>query len=400
MPNHDRRRPMRILGIVIALAALAYAGWTMLAPRPLRVEVAQVARGPMEVTVDQQGEVRMHDRFVIAAPVAGRLVRVELHEGDAVRAGMTVAELEVSPLDPRGHQEARARRESARALVLEADQRVVQAEAGLDQAMRERQRAERLVAEKFISMDAVDKARTAERTATAALAAARSRVAAARADEQAAAAQLLAVPAGTSAAGTRMRLAAPAAGQVLQVLEQSERTVGAGTPVMVIGDPARVEIVADVLSTDAVRIRTGMPVRIEQWGGDQPLHGRVRVVEPHAFTKVSSLGIEEKRVNVVIDPTSPLGPLGDGYRVEARIIVWSTDDAIVAPASALFRRGEDWAVFVIVGGAADLRTVRVGQRSARAAEVLEGLQVGETVIAWPPNDLRAGRRVVAVARGR
>lgn len=221
----------------------------------------------MEVTVDQQGEVRVHDRFVVAAPVAGKLVRVELHDGDPVRAGDVVAELEVTPLDPRSRQEAVSRLDASRALVREADQRVAQAVVELEQAGRELRRMERLVADRFVSIEAAEKARTAERSATAAVEAARSRAAATRSEEQVAAAALLAVPAGSSATGRRMRLTSPARGQVLRVLEKSEKTVSPGTPVMGIGDPARFEVVVDVLSTDAVKIKPGAPARIEQWGG-------------------------------------------------------------------------------------------------------------------------------------
>ncbi len=233
-----RRKLMRALNWTALAGVAAAALWYAFAPRPILVETSAVASGPMEVTVDQQGEVRVHDRFV--------------------------------------------------------------------------------------TIEATEKARTAERSATAAVEAARSRAAATRSEEQVAAAALLAVPAGSSASGRRMRLTSPARGQVLRVLEKSEKTVSPGTPVMVIGDPARFEVVVDVLSTDAVKIKPGAPARIERWGGDESFAGRVRVVEPYAFTKVSSLGIEEKRVNVVIDPLKTFGPLGDGYRVEARIVIWST----------------------------------------------------------------------------
>jgi HlyD family secretion protein len=285
--------------------------------------------------------------------------------------------------------------DAARALVREADQRVAQAEAELEQAGRELRRAERLVAEKFISMEAADKARTAERTAQAAVAAVRSRAAAARSDEQAAAAALLAAPAGGNPGGGRkMKLVSPVKGNVLRVLERSERTVAAGTPVMLIGDPTRFEVIADVLSTDAVKIKAGAPVRIEQWGGPQSLRGTVRVVEPYAFTKVSSLGIEEKRVNVVIDPVDGLGPLGDGYRVEARIVIWAADQVLKVPSSALFRAGEGWAVFVVDNGRAQRRSVEIGARSAREAELRSGLEEGATVINYPSNELRDEVRVV------
>jgi HlyD family secretion protein len=191
---------------------------------------------------------------------------------------------------------------------------------------------------------------------------------------------------------------APATSRVLRVAEQSERTLPAGTLIMTIGDPSRLEIVADVLSTDAVKIGVGAEVLLDQWGGDRVLKGRVRLVEPYAYTKVSALGIEEKRVNVIIDPTEDLGPLGDGYRVEARIVIWSADDVLKIPASALFRTGEAWSAFVVEGGRAVRREVKAGHRSPEEAEVLAGLEAGTLLVRYPPSDLESGARIAIRAR--
>jgi HlyD family secretion protein len=393
-----RRKLFRGLNWTVLAALVVAALWYAFAPKPITAETAIVTRGPLEVTVDQQGEVRVHDRFVVAAPVAGKLVRVDLHDGDPVRAGDVVAELEVTPLDARARQEAVARLDAARALVREADQRVTQATVELEQASRELRRMERLVADRFVSVEAAEKARTAERSASAAVEAARSRAAATRSEEQVAAAAMLAVPTGSAVPGRRMRLTAPVQGVVLRVMEKSEKTVSPGTPVMVIGDPTRYEIVVDVLSTDAVKIKTGFAVRIEQWGGDEAFAGRVRTVEPYAFSKVSSLGVEEKRVNVVIEPLKALGPLGDGYRVEARIVVWSAKDVVKVPASALFRSGNGWAAFEVVQDRARIRNVDIGARNAVEAEVRSGLDVDAIVINYPSNDLAEGVRVASVQR--
>jgi HlyD family secretion protein len=395
-PAH-RRLFHAINWTLLALLAAA-AFWYAFAPKPINAETAAVTRGLMEVTVDQQGEVRVHDRFVVAAPVAGKLVRVELHDGDPVRVGDVVAELEVTPLDARARQEAVSRLDAARALVREADQRVNQATVELEQASRELRRMERLVADRFVSIEAAEKARTTERSASVAVEAARSRAAASRSEEQVAAAAMLAVPAGSTAAGRRMRLTAPVQGVVLRVMEKSEKTVSPGTPVMIIGDPTRFEIVVDVLSTDAVKIKPGAAARIEQWGGNEPFAGRVRTVEPYAFTKVSSLGVEEKRVNVVIDPLKTLGPLGDGYRVEARIVIWSASDVVKIPSSALFRSGNGWAAFEFAQNRARLRTVEIGARNPLEVEVRSGLEVGAVVINYPSNDLADGVRVAALPK--
>jgi len=345
--------------------------------------------------VDEEGEVRVHDRYEIAAPVAGTLVRVDLHDGDAVQAGDVVAELLPAPLDPRERDEALARVAAARALVREADQNVRQADVELAQARRERGRMDRLAAEGFIAQEAADKARTAAGAAEAALAAARARRTAAQAQLRAAEAALLALPAAPDKPGRHVKLTAPVSGRVLRILQKSVRTMPAGTTVMVIGDPSRFEIVVDVLSTDAVRIAPGAPARLEEWGGNRSLRARVRTVEPYAFTKVSALGIEEQRVNIVLDPVDPIDRLGDGYKVETRIEVWSAEDVLKVPASTVFRRGDGWGVFVVDGARARLAAVKVGNRNAREAEILEGLQDGAVVIRYPSNEIADGTRVSA-----
>lgn len=380
-----------------ALAAIGVA-WLVFAPGSVEVEIAEAARGPMEVTVDQEAEVRVHDRYVIAAPVAGKLIRVDLRPGDVVEPGQVVAVLEPVPLDPRARQEALGRLDAARALVREANFQVARAAATLAQQTRERERMEKLRDERFVSAEAVDRARTAEATARAELQAARARETAARQEERVAEAALLAMPAADGRRGRLVELAAPVAGSVLRVMEESERTLASGTPVMVIGDSSRFEVVVDVLSTDAVKIAPGAPARLEEWGGDRSLRARVRVVEPYAFTKVSALGIEEKRVNVVLDPVDPLGPLGDGYRVEARIVIWSAPDVLKAPASALFRRGEGWAVFAVEEGRARIRPVKIGHRNPFEAEVLHGIAAGARVVKYPSNQLEDDARVRAAGR--
>lgn len=391
-------RVRRWLGWAVGAVVAIAAGWVLFAPEPVEVETAAVVLGPLEVTVDQEGEVRVHDRYVIAAPVAGKLVRVDLRAGDSVAPGQIVAVLEPVPLDPRARQEALGRLDAARALVREARYQVTRAAAALAQKSRERERMEKLRDERFVSAEAVDKARTDEETARAELDAARARETAARQEERVAEAALLAMPAADGRRARLVELAAPVAGRVLRVMEESERTLGAGTPVMVIGDPSRFEIVADVLSTDAVKIPAGAPARLEEWGGDRSLRARVRLVEPYAFTKVSALGIEEKRVNVVLDPVDPLGPLGDGYRVEVRIVIWSAPQVLKVPASALFRRGEGWAVFVVEADRARVRQVKVGQRNPFEAQVLDGLAAGARVVKYPGNQLEDGTRVRAAAR--
>ncbi|MFO1318723.1 MAG: efflux RND transporter periplasmic adaptor subunit [Burkholderiales bacterium] len=389
----SRRRPRPWISWIAGAIVVAGAGWVLLAPKAVPVEVARAVKGPLEVTVDQEGEVRMHDRYLVAAPVTGKLVRIELHDGDSVRAGQVVGQLEPAPLDARGREEARARLAAAQALVREAAQNIRHAQAEAEQARRERERTERLVKDGFVSPEVAEKARTTEVTARSAWDAARARENAARSEAKVAEAALLSLPDRQGVPGRRIALVAPVDGKVLRLQEQSERTIPAGTAVMVLGDPSRLEIVADVLSTDAVKIRPGAAARLEEWGGERSLKARVRTVEPYAFTKVSSLGIEEKRVNVVMDPVDPLGALGDGYRVEARIVVWSAPDVLKVPASALFRSGEGWAVFRVEDGRARRRGVTLGERNPFDARIADGLAVGDVVVRYPSNELSDGSRV-------
>lgn len=379
---------------IYAAVALALAGalvWLLL-PDPIPVEVSRVTAGPLQVTVEEDGETRARDRFVLSAPVSGRVARIELHEGDAVARDQIVAEIWPLPLSAREREEQLARIGSAEALAREAAERVRRAQAEYDQARRQRQRMEQLVAGGFVSKQDAEEAQVDETTKANELEAARFRLRSAQADARAARAALLATD--TARGGTaRVLVRSPIAGKVLRIPERSDRVVDAGTPLITIGDPQNLEIVIDLISTDAVKVRAGMPVLLEGWGGDKPLRARVRVVEPFGFTKISALGVEEQRVNVIADFVDPPGRLGDGYRVEAKIIVWSGENVLKVPVSALFRHGESWAVFVIEDGRARRRAIQIGQRGSLEAEVVQGLRAGETVIRHPSNDITDGTRV-------
>ncbi len=371
--------------VAIALVALLVVLWM---PSPVEVDAADVQAGPMRVTVDDQGETRSHDRFVLSAPVAGRLARIALHDGDAVTGGQVVAEIAPLPLSTREREEIVARVAAADALQREAEQRVRHADEDLAQAQRELERTRRLVAEKFVAPQAAERAQNLERTAASEAEAARQRARAAAADVQAARAGLAA-----TRAGGLVQVRAPTAGRILRVHDASERVVAAGTPLMVVGDLARLEVVVELLSSDAVKVAAGMPVLIDGWGGDRALRATVRRVEPYAVTKVSALGIEEKRVNVVADFVDPPGAIGDGYRITARIVVWQAEQVLKVPVSALFRCAEAWCVFVVDGGRARRRTVEIGQRNLTEAEVRAGLEAGMRVIRYPSNAVEEGVRV-------
>ncbi len=379
--------------VVLTLLAMALLAWLLLAPAPLRTELAPLTVGPMQVSVDNQGQVRIHDKYVLTAPVAGRIARSTLDDGDRVSKGAGLATLYPLPMDPRQRDQAEARLASAQALALEAGLRVRRAGSDLQLASNERARIERLVTANYVSAQAMDKAQAAEAAARAEADAARAREQAARSDVRAAAAALIAADSAAGGDQRPLTLSSPVSGYVLKVHEKSERTVAAGTPLVSVGDPADYEIVVDVLSTDAVRIRSGQTMWLDDWGGGASLRAVVRLVEPVAFTKVSALGVEEQRVNVIATPVDKLGPLGDGYRVEARVVIWEGQQVATVPGSSLFRVGPDWHVFVIEDGRIRERAVGVGQRNQERAEVLNGLTKDAQVVRFPGNQMKDGMRV-------
>jgi len=393
------RRRLSLLAGALALALLAY--WALRVPG-LPVELGEVTRGPLQVSVDEEGETRVRERFVVAAPTAGRLLRITLDEGDRIAAGEVVARIVPAPLDPRAEAATQARLEAAEDARRGADARAGLAEAALAQAERDLARAERLREAGARSDEELERARLDRTRARRELEAARFARDAALHDAEAARALLMAArtPRSSAAddgacAGAQpcLDVRSPVAAEVLRVHEESERIVAAGAPLLELGDPGSIEIVVDVLSADAVRIRPGADVWIEDWGGEQPLRAQVRRVEPSGFTKVSALGVEEQRVNVIADFVDPPEGLGDGFRVEARIVVWEAVDVLRVPASALFRHGDGWAVFGVDGDVARRREIELGQRGSFEAELRSGLEPGERVVLHPSDRLADGVRV-------
>lgn len=381
------------LFLAIAATALVALSVIALRPQPIAVEVGTVHHGPLQVTEEDQAETRSHDRFVVAAPVAGRLLRVLLRDGDTVAKGQAVATLAPLPLSARERDEATSRVEAAAAAERGVQAQLSHALEDLAQARREDARVQALVAQGLASTQALDQARTAVVTLGMEVTAARNRETAAAAELRGARAALAAVSEAYSASGSLVTLHAPAAGRVLRVLEPSERVISSGTPILTIGDLAHLEVLMEMLSSQAVRVSPGMPAVLLGWGGDNPLRARVRLVEPYAFTKISALGVEEKRTNVILDFVDPPGSLGDGYRVIARITTWSSPNLLQVPLSAVFRCGSDWCAFVLDRGRARIRHVGIGHQNDEAAEVLSGLRDGESVIKHPPNELGDGSRV-------
>lgn len=386
----------------ILLVALALGLMFAFRPQAVVVDMLEVRRGELVVTVDDEGETRVHDIYILSAPVTGHMRRIQLHAGDPVTARETVV-AEIEPidsafLDPRSEAQARADVRAAESAEALARANVDQANAELDFARREHARAMELIGDGTISQRDLDSAERAYRTRRAALATAQAALDVQLFALERARATLVS-PTETQARDgdcACIAIRAPVSGRILRVLQQSEGVVTVGTPLVEIGDPRDLEIVVDLLSTDAVRVSPGQRVIIERWGGDADLEGRVRLVEPFAFTKVSALGIEEQRVNVVIDLTSPpedREKLAHGYQVDARIVLWEGQDTLTLPLLALFRDGDKWAVFVEADGKAELRQVKVGRRSGLQAEVLDGLAEGERVVLHPSDRVLPGVRI-------
>jgi HlyD family secretion protein len=389
------KRIVNTLILVLVAGAVVVLLTMWLRPTPTRVNVAKVLRGPMRVTVDGEGKTRVRDRYVVATPVGGQLRRITLRRGDAVQRGQVIALIEplpLAPLDPRQRAEAIARVNAAEDAKHEIEQVVNRNQASYEQALRDLERSQILAESGYVSRQELERAQTAVATSLREYEASKSRVETAAHEVEVARAALLAANQRKNSTAA-VRVQAPTGGKVLRVIEESERVVAAGAPLVELSNPSRLEVLIELLSTDAVKVNHGALVLIEGWGGQEVLEAHVRLIEPAAFTKVSALGIEEQRVNVVADLTAASATLGDGYRVEGRIVVWQADDVLQVPVSALFRRGETWNLFVVEEGEARLREVEIGQRTQFEAEIKSGLKEGTQVIVHPSNEITDGTRV-------
>lgn len=380
------------------IAGLVYALW----PRPVEVDLATVTRGPLAVTVAEEGQTRIRDVFVVSAPVRGRALRTDVEAGDAVIAGDTVV-AEIEPIDPefldvRSEEEARAAAAAARAALALAGAELDQARAELDFATSELTRIRELAESSTVSARSLEEAERTFRIREAAVATAEAQVEMREYELRAAEARLLrpTEPGARGAGCPCIPIRSPVDGEVLRVLHESEGVVAAGQALVEVGDPRDLEVVADFRSEDAVRIEPGQRVIVDRWGGATALGGRVRRVEPFGFTKVSALGIEEQRVNVVIDITDPPETwrrLGHGFEVEARVVLWEAADALKLPLTALFRDGDRWQVFAVRDGRALVTSVEIGARTDTEAAVLSGLEKGDAVVRYPDERLADGTRV-------
>ena len=406
MPAKWAKRIVGILVLGLIVAGLAWFAW----PRPLSVDLATVVKGPIEVTADDDGRTNVRHIYTVSAPVAGKVLRIShpmgergpsLHVGDQVTANETVVALmQPTPpsfIDVRSHDQLEAEVIAADAAIQQQEAEVRRLQAALDFSRTEFERAQTLSRTQTISAQAFDKAKFDVATNEAALASAKAQIDVRRSLRASLAARLM-DPTNIAASiepACCVRVLAPASGRVLKIIQDSEAVVLPGAPLVDIGDPFDLEVVADLLSTDAVQVRVGAPVRIDGWGGSV-IRGKVVRVDPAGFLKVSALGIEEQRVRVTIDfadPPETWSRLGHDYRVIVHVAIWSADDALTAPVSALFRKGDEWAVFAVENGRARTTVVKIGHRNSRVAEVLAGLPAGTQVVVHPSDRIADGARV-------
>lgn len=387
-----------IVGWIGAGIAVAVLLWVAMRPQPVTVDVDTVSTGPMVVTLDEEGETRIRHRFVVSAPATGRIERIDLEPGDVVTKSKTVLvrlRPEMPPLlDARTRADAEAAVTVARATAQRAAADVQRLRVALDRAERDLARERELDRSGLTSRQVVEAREADAKSAQEAVHAAEYALASAQADVTRA--QIRLQPGDPSRTQEPITVVAPVSGVVLRRLRESSTLVPAGEPLLELGDPANLEVVADLLSTDAVRVPVGARVRLADWGGSTTLLGRVRRIEPSGFTKISALGVEEQRVNVLVDLDDAVEAsrqLGDGFRAEIQVVLWESASALQVPTAALFRHEGEWAVYVMDGDQARVTRVTIGQQTPRTAEVLSGLAAGQVVIVHPPDTITDGTLV-------
>lgn len=392
------KRWLIIGAVVVTVVSLIAYGYK---PKPVLVEAAEAKSGPLRVTIEEEGKTRVTDRFVVSPPIAGYVRRIGLKVGDAVSRGQVLFHLEpltvrASVLDPKTRAQGQARVAAARSALQAAQEKAKAEAANVAYWQTQLTRVKQLDKTRDIAREVVDRTVTDAERADAALRAAQFEVQSARAEVESARAELEHSAAVAREGGEAVVVRAPVGGRVLKVIRESEGVVNPGDAVLEIANARVLEVEVEVLSADAVKIAPGSRVVLERWGGEKPLEGRVRRIEPTAFTKVSALGVEEQRVRVIADITSPheeWRALGDGYRVEAGFILWESAEVLQIPVSALFRHQDGWAVFVVDNNFARRRNVEVGRRNGLTAQIDKGLKAGERVIAHPDTTIEDGRAV-------
>jgi HlyD family secretion protein len=393
LPEH----PTVVAVAVVVIALLVWGFW----PQPVAIEAFEVQRAPLTITIEEEGRTRVIDRYIISAPVDGVACRVQLDVGDPVQQGevlLGITPLKSQVLDSRSRARAVAAVAAAQSALAAAREQAGATGAAARLAVTELQRLQPLAQKGLASKGELDRAETAVLTSAAANRSANFNVQVANYELEAAKSVLEYSADTKDEPAVRVPVTSPVTGKILKVLRECEGPVRTGEPLLEVGDPAALELEVDVLSADAVQIKPGMQVLFERWGGEQPLQGVVRMVEPVGFTKFSALGVEEQRVLIISDFTSPVEEwqrLGDGYRVEAKFVLWHEENVLQVPASSLFRYREGWAVFVVDNHRARRREVEVGQRNGLAAQISVGLEEGDTVINHPSDEVEDGVRVEA-----
>lgn len=375
--------------LALGLVGGAAAAVASQAESKLAVQSVRVERGRLEVIVEDDGITRVVERYVVSAPVAGLMLRSDLKVGDEVEQGAVLALIYPAPESSREAQIGQSRLSAAYARRGEAAARVNEIQGRLAQVERELARTRKLAASGAIPSAELEDQELTFKSAQEQLLASKATLSATNAEAAAARAAIIGDSPAKSEEGA-FKVLAPASGKVLHLFEENERVVSPGTALLAVGDPGELEVVVDVLSEDAAQIRPKAPVRLENWGQDKTLEAQVTRIEPEAFTKVSTLGVEEQRVNLIASLKDSPPELGIGYRVEAQIVTWSSNDVLSVPTSALFQRNGSWQVFAIVDGKASLRGVRLGHRGSEKAELLEGLEAGTKVIAYPSDQVKEG----------
>ena len=404
MQKRKSRSWTTISAVVVIIGAMTWAFW----PRALLVDTGKVKTGPMIVTINEEGKTRVRDAYVVSTPVAGRLLRIEVESGDQVEGGKSVIARMLpsnpSALDIRTREQARAAVSAAQAAVRAARADLNKAKADKELADLDLERKRTLKKSGTVSQAAVERAERAWRVANASLDQATAGISMRQADLANARARLISFSDSTTSPASdevlqkaAVPVLAPISGRILRVLQKSEITLAAGKTILEIGDISNdLEIVTELLSTDAVRVSVGNRVIVKNWGGQTPLNGVVERIDPWGFTKFSALGVEEQRVNAVIkfsDPPDQRKSLGHGFRVEVRIVIWENKNSLTVPSNALFRQNRDWVLFVVENGRAVLKKITIGHNNGTQAEVVDGLSNGEEVILYPGSGLNDGSRV-------
>ncbi len=378
----------RWIYFAIALIAVLAVIRMIMSDAGIEVETIRIHRDSLQVTVTEEGKTRLQNRYTVTAPVTGRLARITLQEGDKIHEGALLARIYPLPVGSRNVTIAEAQLNAAEARKHEALARIDEARARLEQIERELDRRRTLVQDSILSQEEFERGALAATSAQRQLEAAQASLEVIEADAAAARANLMGSSSQTLS-GKAISVPAPSTGRILRVFEENETIIQAGTPLLAIGNADKLEVVVDVLSEDAVQIQPSNAVIIEEWGG-APLRGSVRMIEPDAFTEIMALGVEEQRVNIIVDVSAPPSELGSGYRVEARIVTWMASDVITVPTNAFFQKDGTWHVFTVEDGQAASRPISIGHRSAEAAEVIAGLEAGDEVILYPTDQIQDG----------